>query len=207
MNVPGLSAANAAGVRPDSGSGCDRTTRTDRPVPGRSGTVGIPSLPRRQATGWLGISRTWSCVEQGHPPLVWSDLGPGQTSSPPLFVLVRSSPSVSDVVARTDRGLEVHLQLSPTMDWFGLRFGAHRSSARRRLPGRGDKSAGAGIPQFRRGTSSGAAVERAGSPRPGGPAGRSGPDHPMAELLTRRSGSATVGDRTRWSGSFGGAPK
>src|SRR5450755_1922292 len=38
--------------------------------------------------------------------------------------------------------------------------------------------------------------------------GRGGPDGPpTATMLTRRSGSATVGDRTRWSGSFGGAPK
>lgn len=48
----------------------------------------------------------------------------GQTTGLPFFVMARVDPTVSDVVVTTDLGAEVHLNLSPTVDQFGLRFGA-----------------------------------------------------------------------------------
>lgn len=52
-----------------------------------------------------------------HP---WS----GQSSGLPFFVMARVSSTVSVVVVTTDLGIEVHLDMSGTVDRFGLRFGA-----------------------------------------------------------------------------------
>jgi len=52
-----------------------------------------------------------------HP---WS----GQSSGLPFFVMARVNPTVTDVVVTTDLGIDVRLDMSGTVDRFGLRFGA-----------------------------------------------------------------------------------
>lgn len=51
---------------------------------------------------------------------VWA----GQADGTPPFVLIRADPSVERVVATTLSGATRELALSPTIDDFGLRFGA-----------------------------------------------------------------------------------
>lgn len=48
----------------------------------------------------------------------------GQTGDLPFFVMARTSPAVDRLVATTDRGTEVTLELSPPVERFGLRFAA-----------------------------------------------------------------------------------
>lgn len=48
----------------------------------------------------------------------------GRTDDLPWFVMARTAPVVDRVVATTDGGSEVTLDLSPAIDRFGLRFAA-----------------------------------------------------------------------------------
>lgn len=48
----------------------------------------------------------------------------GRTDDLPYFVMARTVPDVQRVVATTDQGLEVELQLSQPVERFGLRFAA-----------------------------------------------------------------------------------
>ncbi|HUC21220.1 MAG TPA: hypothetical protein VMA73_00795 [Streptosporangiaceae bacterium] len=48
----------------------------------------------------------------------------GHTDDLPYFVMARTSPAVTRVVATTDRGAEVVLELSEPVERFGLRFAA-----------------------------------------------------------------------------------
>ncbi|HXB48513.1 MAG TPA: hypothetical protein VNW50_12185 [Streptosporangiaceae bacterium] len=48
----------------------------------------------------------------------------GRTDDLPYFVMARTAPEVTRVVATTDRGAEVVLELSVPVDRFGLRFAA-----------------------------------------------------------------------------------
>ena len=48
----------------------------------------------------------------------------GRTDDLPYFVMARTAPIVTRVVATTDRGLDVMLRLSEPVDRFGLRFAA-----------------------------------------------------------------------------------
>jgi hypothetical protein len=48
----------------------------------------------------------------------------GRTDALPYFVMARTAPEVQRVVATTDHGLEVELDLSDPVERFGLRFAA-----------------------------------------------------------------------------------
>jgi hypothetical protein len=48
----------------------------------------------------------------------------GHTDDLPYFVMARTAPAVTRVVATTDRGTEVVLELSEPVERFGLRFAA-----------------------------------------------------------------------------------
>ena len=48
----------------------------------------------------------------------------GRTDDLPYFVMARTSPDVDRVIATTDRGSEITLELSPPVERFGLRFAA-----------------------------------------------------------------------------------
>ena len=48
----------------------------------------------------------------------------GRTDGLPYFVMARTAPAVTQVVAATDRGTDVVLELSEPVDPFGLRFAA-----------------------------------------------------------------------------------
>ena len=48
----------------------------------------------------------------------------GRTDNLPYFVVARTAPAVTQVVATTDRGSDVVLELSEPVDRFGLRFAA-----------------------------------------------------------------------------------
>jgi hypothetical protein len=48
----------------------------------------------------------------------------GRTDDLPYFVMARTAPEVQLVVATTDQGLEVELELSEPVERFGLRFAA-----------------------------------------------------------------------------------
>jgi hypothetical protein len=48
----------------------------------------------------------------------------GRTDDLPYFVMARVSPIIDRVVATTDTGQEITLQLSPVIDQFALRFAA-----------------------------------------------------------------------------------
>jgi hypothetical protein len=48
----------------------------------------------------------------------------GQTDDLPYFVMARTAPPVTRVVATTDRGTDVVLELSEPVERFGLRFAA-----------------------------------------------------------------------------------
>jgi hypothetical protein len=61
----------------------------------------------------------------GGPPLYGGSLMNeyrGCTDDLPWFVMARTAPVVDRVVATTDRGSEITLELSPPIDRFGLRF-------------------------------------------------------------------------------------
>jgi hypothetical protein len=61
----------------------------------------------------------------GGPPLYGRSLMNeyrGRTDDLPWFVMARTAPIVDRVVATTDRGSEITLELSPPIDRFGLRF-------------------------------------------------------------------------------------
>jgi hypothetical protein len=61
----------------------------------------------------------------GGPPLYGESLMNeyrGRTDDLPWFVMARTAPVVDRVVATTDGGTEVTLELSPLIDRFGLRF-------------------------------------------------------------------------------------
>ena len=61
----------------------------------------------------------------GGPPLYGESLMNeyrGRTDDLPWFVMARTAPVVDRVVATTDRGSEIALELSPPIDRFGLRF-------------------------------------------------------------------------------------
>lgn len=48
----------------------------------------------------------------------------GRTDDLPYFVMVRTAPAVTRVVATTDQGLDLELHLSEPVERFGLRFAA-----------------------------------------------------------------------------------
>jgi hypothetical protein len=48
----------------------------------------------------------------------------GQTDDLPYFVMARTAPTVTRVVATTDQGLDVELHMSEPVEAFGLRFAA-----------------------------------------------------------------------------------
>jgi hypothetical protein len=61
----------------------------------------------------------------GGPPLSGGSLineYRGRTDDLPWFVMARTAPAVDRVVATTDSGSEITLELSPPIDRFGLRF-------------------------------------------------------------------------------------
>ncbi len=61
----------------------------------------------------------------GGPPLYGESLineYRGRTDDLPWFVMARTAAIVDRVVATTDRGIEITLDLSPPIDRFGLRF-------------------------------------------------------------------------------------
>jgi hypothetical protein len=58
------------------------------------------------------------------PPGSWLAEWRGQTEGLPYFVMARTAPAVTRVVATTDTGAEVVLELSKPVERFGLRFAA-----------------------------------------------------------------------------------
>jgi len=61
----------------------------------------------------------------GGPPLYGESLMNeyrGRTDDLPWFVIARTAPVVDQVIATTDGGTEITLDLSPPIDRFGLRF-------------------------------------------------------------------------------------